>query len=347
MKVFIPISSLTVLAALLSPAAVAKKEPHRIFRATRSKAAKAEATLMDTSSPPHDEHDEPHLDLGPPIESKAGKAVVGNAKTLKEYLHKAGKEAKSKASKSKCHKEDADLDLTDFDLMLDFSSLSMSISMSYRPAPKSAKSTKGSKCTNYKGNAPDTTEADHNDWFMFDDDWWHLEDDWFRFDDDWWYHGDDWFNDDYWWYYGDDANNADDYHVDDFFYDANATEIIRWFLQMQSECAGIPLDDGSCLVQNVIEVLASESGPPNDLSVRKLRGIDARKMQNAYSNYPYDDVIQPDCELPAEDEIAWVVNQALSLCQDSQIDVTEEDWLDTIDRFTRIFTNVTCVCGMY
>jgi hypothetical protein len=167
-------------------------------------------------------------------------------------------------------------------------------------------------------NAPGSTEQFKDR--AVDPDLESTEDDWFVFDDDWWYQGDDWFSDDDWWYYGDD--DLDDFfsYVDDW----DVTEIISGFLQMLSECAGVPLDYDTCLVENAISVLAS--GPPDDSSIRKLQGISARKMQNAYSHSPVDDFAMSECEIPAEEDITWVVDGAIGMCEDNQIDVKKIIW---------------------
>lgn len=295
------VAAATALLALLPTSALSKKQsPHRVFRVSRSKAAKAEATgkHADPSPPPYET--DLYLDSNTSVQSKAGKATGGD-NWLKDFIPKAGKEAKAKAGKAKCTNNDIPDDLTDFDLMLDFSSLSlsMSTSMSFNPMAKSSKSPKSLKC--------------HDGYYET-------------------------MHDDYW-YDGDHGHPFDDelYSNDD---DEAVTDIISSFLEMMALCAGVSLDFDSCIVQSVIEVLASDSIEDHAVtSNRMLRGAGIRELQHA------DD--QFECVLPTEDEIVSVGDEASNICQESSVYVAPEEYRSTLVSFIRIFTNETCVCGMY
>ena len=300
MKIISAPNALIALTALLPSSILAKKDPYVLFQTTRSKAAKAQGNL-DVSSPPY------NAEIG----SKTGKAT--DAKSLKEFLP----EAKAhKAAKSKCLKEE-ETDLTDFDLMLDFSSLSMSMSMSYMPhMAKSAKaSAKCHKYSAYDELADDAlgVQEFHDDYEFHDD--WDLDDDWFPYDD--------------FFYYLDDA-------VDE-------VAIITWFLRILSDCASIPLEFDSCLVQMVIHVLSDDSfGSSRSLgssSMRNLRAHARRKMEDV-NFHPSDDAW---CTLPTTDEIQYVLDEAYRMCEDSS--VSDDEYLLALDNFVGIFQNEPCVCG--
>ena len=298
MKIISATSTLIAVAALLPSAILAKKDdPHRLFHPTRSKAAKAQAK-SDPSAPPYNAE----IDSST---SKAGKAT--DAKSLKEFLPKA---KAHKAAKSKCLNDEADL--TDFDLMLDFSSLSMSMSMSYMPQMgKSAKaSAKCHKLSTYDESA-DYAHGGHEfyDGHEYYDDW-DLDDDWYPYDD---------------FYYMDGA-------VDE-------VAIIKWFLQMLSDCASIPLDYDSCMVQKVIDVLAS--GSVDSSSVRNLRAHVDRKLEDLNFN-PADDAW---CTLPQDEEVQYVVDEAFKMCEDSYVDVPDDEYLLALKNFIGIFQNKPCNCG--
>jgi hypothetical protein len=303
--------------ASLLPAAIAKKEsPHRVFKTTRSKASKA--THLAESIDPSPVTD---TEFDPVITSKAGKA---GAKTVKDLFPSiASKAAKSGAAK--CHKED-EVNLAEFEITLDFSSLSMSTSMSYNlPSGKSGKAA-STKC--FKSDVADYESATSGDsWWVYSDDDWY-----YSIDDLWGYGGDDYFA------------------FDDFYYNENdVVGIVRWFTALLAECANVPLEWGSCLVENVIEVLAS--GPEEDRGpMRMLRGAGARKMQSLGSNSTVDDWgidMTWECETPTYEDIEAVIDQAYDMCAGSGVYVTDDQHEMGLDSFVRIFTNETCLCGYY
>lgn len=284
MKTSIATNALVALMALLPYAAVAKKDsPHRIFRQTRSKAAKS-STSADVSS---------HLsyESGERFESKAAKA-------------KSFKFPKAKASKS-CLDDEY---LADFDLMLDMHSLSMSLSM----PPYSGKSGKASsaKCSKYDSSASMHGDVSTKEAEFADDEW----------DDDYYFYS---YNEDF------------------------VKEIIIWMMEIVSDCSGTenPLAfEDSCLVNSIIDVLAGSAFDETGASFagRMLRG--ARKMQ---ATEDFDDYYNYHCEVPDEADVEFVVDEAFQLCVEAGRDVAPKEHETVLDSLTEMFTNETCVCGMF
>ena len=328
--------------ALLPSAATAKKSPHRVFRQTRSKAAKSSD---DVPSPPFYDPD-----LEPSVDSKAAKS---QSKTFKEVFPKAGKVGKTSKS---CIEDDY---LGDFDLMLDLSSLSMSMSMSLS-MPFSGKSGKASsaKCSKYDGAFPDSMDDQMPqltcvgdvdipgamfplcpglDFGEYCDGTGDCDSEFcacdagrkfcdthtnpclvVRGDDDW---------------FGD----------DDYYNEVTVKEIIVWTMEMLTQCAGAsPLDYDSCLVENIVDVLAGSAfDDTDDSTARMLRGA-GRKMQ---ANTMHDDWYK--CEIPDEADIEAVVDEALNLCVDAGRVVQTNEHETVLRSLTSVFTNETCVCGMF
>lgn len=363
MKTFHATNAMIAAMALLPTSSLAKqKSPHRIFHETRSKAAKAQG--LPNQSPFSD------ADLDVTVRSKSGNK--GGTNALKELLPKT-----NKAGKTKCHKEEDDL--SDFELTLDFVSLSMSMSM---PIGKSAKAS--AKC--YKAAEVDSPEEESRSYECVGDEdrpgvyfplcpgldkgaycdgWGDCGSDFCACNvgvefcatrmnpcslnspdstlalDDWgygnpnddWTFGDDWTFDDDWAL--DDWSSLDD----DFYYDEeDVIGIITWFMKLLGQCSGISINFDSCLTKNIIEVLASFPDDDSAGTMRMLRGAH-RKVQAE------DDLAMEyyECGLPTYEQIHDVVNEALSMCTG----VTTEEYEMELDKFTRIWTNETCVCGYY
>lgn len=150
--------------------------------------------------------------------------------------------------------------------------------------------------------------------------------------DDWSY-GNDWSVDDDWSFDDDLPYLDDDYYHDE----RDVLAIITWFMKLLSQCAGVNINFDSCLTQNIIVVLASFPDDAGD-TMRMLRG--AYRMIQAEDDLAmaYD-----TCDLPTEEEIQDVVNEALSMCTD----VTAKEHENVLKNFIRIWSNDTCVCGYY
>lgn len=340
MKTFIATNTIIAFMAWLPSAATKEDTPHRVFRTTRSKAAKAQGMPTDSSPPPL--HGEPFT------ESKSGKSI--GAKSIKEFFPKADQELKAKASHAKCLKEDDDL-FDELDLILDYSSLSMSTSMLY--SGKSGKSAKPSaKCSKYDFYEDESLKELESfrcvgDFDrpgssyplcpglgvgMYCDGQGDCESHWCSCD-------------------GARAfcetklNPCDDYALeygDDYYYYYNeevVKDIIEFVMKMLGECAGVSLDFDTCLVKNVIEVLASGSvGNP----MRKLRGAGERRMQSI--NATYDDDWNDDwfqCEIPTVSDIEPVIDEARGMCAY----VTDDEYKTVLVSLVTTFTNEACVCG--
>jgi hypothetical protein len=135
----------------------------------------------------------------------------------------------------------------------------------------------------------------------------------------------------------------DDYwSVDD---DDNWYLLIRLFLEKLSICDGSILDFDSCLVENLITVIAY---PSDDSPTRMLRAADysaaSREMQSVES--AGDDLqVTDECTLPSEDEIMIVVNEATSMCVDSGVQISSDEYNSGLDSFLSIFTNEVCMCA--
>jgi hypothetical protein len=140
-------------------------------------------------------------------------------------------------------------------------------------------------------------------------------------------------------------NPCDDYALeygDDYYYYYNeevVKDIIEFVMKMLGECAGVSLDFDTCLVKNVIEVLASGSvGNP----MRKLRGAGERRMQSI--NATYDDDWNDDwfqCEIPTVSDIEPVIDEARGMCAY----VTDDEYKTVLVSLVTTFTNEACVCG--
>lgn len=342
MKTFITTNAIIAFMALL-PSAASKEDspPHRVFRTTRSKAAKAQGTSADYSSPPSH-----GSDIEPFTESKSGKST--GAKTFKEFF--PNQELQAKASHAKCLKEDDDL-FDELDLTLDYSSLSMSTSMSY--IGKSGKSAKSSaKCSKYDFDVDESLNYSFGCVGDFDepgssfplcpglgagmycDGQGDCESQWCSCDEARAFcetklnpcNG-------YQLEYGDDNY---------YYYDEEMVkDIIEFVMTMLGECAGVSLDFDSCLVKSVIDVLASSSvGDP----IRKLRGAGERRMQSINATYDDDDWNDDwfQCEIPTVSDIEPVVEEASGMCD---VYVTDDEYKTVLRSLVTMFTNEACVCG--
>ncbi|KAL3780225.1 hypothetical protein HJC23_013517 [Cyclotella cryptica] len=303
MKISRTTYAVIALIALLPASTFSKKDASfRVFRTTRAKAGKATKTDASISPSPV-----PYSYPGATTAgSKASKEPVG-AKVLKDFLP-------SKAGKTKCQKEDSDL--SEFDLILDLSSFSMSSSMAYS-MPMGSKASKAmTKCYKF----PESTKSSKtslditdNDLSLGDDDYWSFDD-----DDDWRLNGDD--------------------IIDD------VTLLIRFFLEQLSICDGTTLDFDSCLVENLITVIANPSGDESTRVLRAANNSPASRAMQSVELAGDDWQVTTECTLPSEDEIKIVVDQATRMCVDSGVQISGDEYNAVLNSFLGIFANEVCVC---